>query len=128
MAYDREKRQVANTLKAAGYGATIKVEYVGGRHPTSGFPTKIESPDIYFTQVSYSNEDLANNSIAEGLVKILVASIDQNGQDIPNFAKIVSDKTGVVIFKDGTRMSIKNAQVTKADGVNPILGRLFLSS
>ena len=124
MPYDRERLQVLNSIKRAGNGEQVTVEVTSGGGMGAPQATQ-QAFTAYFAQVNYSSKDVADPTIANGLMKIIIPAINDAGAELSNFNSVLN-KSAKVVFTDGTKVGIKMAKVTQPDHKTPILARLFL--
>mgnify|MGYP000191612510 CR=1 FL=1 len=127
MLYKREALQVHNSIKMAGGSSQVEVIIPSDVDKMTGLPKgDSQSITLFFVQANYSNEDLSDSSIASGLTKILVSSLDATGQPVANFSKFLKNKKAMVKYASGSKLSIKNVKLTTPDGKTPIAARVFL--
>lgn len=127
MSYDLEKTKILNTIRRTGNSGIVKVISPSTTDPFSG----IKGPEVlvgefYFCVVSYSREDFANPSISNGFIKILVPPTTVSGDELANLKDVLEAETNIFELPDGTRFYPKHVQITRPDGVTPILARIFL--
>lgn len=124
MPYDRERLQVLNSIKRAGAGEKVSIEVTtGGSMGAPGATQQLFS--AYFAQVNYTNRELSDPSLANGLMKIIIPAIDDAGVEHPNF-KSVMQKSAKAVFANGDSISVKMVRITEPDHKTPVMARLFL--
>lgn len=129
MAYNREASQVQRAILRAGDGAEAVFKTTGGTDPITGFPDGTgRTETLNFVSVNYSREDIANPSLANGMLKILVSPLKLGGEDVEDFVSLIESKGLKVTLPDGKKFTAKYSQITRADGVTPILARVFLGA
>lgn len=125
MPFNQEQLQVLAFIKRAGnrQRGTIKTFK---SDPFSGKYVEDLSVETYFTQVSLNSSDFANQSLANGLFKLLIPAISDDKSLLMDFNKLVSNKTAKFYFPDGRALSVINTKITTSDGVTPILARFYI--
>lgn len=129
MAYDREVSQVQKAILRAGDRAEAVFKTTGGNDPITGFPDGTGRTEVLnFVAVNYSKEDIANPTLANGMLKILVSPLKMSGESVTDFTSLVESKGVKVTLPDGKEFTAKYSQITRADGVTPVLARVFLGA
>jgi len=125
MAYKREQQQMLGTVKKAGnlQKGTIKTFK---SNPMGGPAVPNYTIVNYFAQVAYNGKDYADPSLANGLFKIILPAIDDNGLVDLNIKKLPNDKSAKFVYPDGREVGVISTRITAVDGVTPILVRLYL--
>lgn len=129
MAYNRELYQIQKSIIKAGDGAELDIIINKGLDPITGFPlgTEVVST-LYFVAVNYTREDIGNPSLANGLLKIIVSPLRSTGNLLDKFTEIVERKGVKLKLPDGKEFGVRHSQITRADGVTPIMARIFLGA
>jgi hypothetical protein len=130
MVYSREVQQITNAILKAGKGMEVTLKSPPPVDPFSGRPVGegVDVP-VNTVSVSYSREDIANQSLANGLTKLLLAPL-YNGEFVEDLNKIVENKNSKVKFSDGREFYIRYSQTTSpnSDLLEPLLIRIFVGA
>lgn len=128
MNFRAEAQAVLKTIKKAGANTTVKIIVPAKKDAftgiSSGNPTELT---VYMAQVEYTDTELADSALANGLMKLVVSPL--NTEEIEpqgGFIAAVKGKGTMVEFSDSRKLAIKVARITAPDGVTPILSRLFI--
>lgn len=126
MPFAREQSQLLATIKKAGGGSKGRLQTFTS-DPFGGGGVGLDlDEEVYFAQVEYNSKDLADTTLANGLFKLIIPVIDDQGVVNNNLKKLITDKTGKFLYPDGRSVSIIRSKITSPDGVTPILLRIYL--
>lgn len=129
MAYSRELKQIQKAIIRVGDGAVAVLKTPPSRYPSEGNPAgTISSLEANFVAVNYTREDISDDSLANGLLKILITPLSSDGEDLVDFVEIIENKGTQVTLPDGKEFGIRHSQITRPDGVTPLLARIFLGA
>lgn len=129
MAYSREIKQVHDSIVRAGDGARATIITQGEYDPITGIPLGTgDSTDFYCVAVNYTREDIADPSLSNGLLKLLITPLRPDGLLDNQFEEFIEDKNNKVRLEGGKEFFIRHSQITRPDGYTPILARLFLGA
>lgn len=128
MNYRSEAQGILKTIKRAGANTQIKLIVPAAKGAFSGVSLGGDLEImLYMAQLEYTDQELADDSLANGLMKIVVSPLMEDGATFyPDFISMIRNKGARVQFNDGRKVSVKVARVTAVDGVTPILGRIYL--
>ena len=127
MPYKSEALKVLRTIKKAGNGGELTLRVPAKSDPLSGItlgPPVLHK--VFFVAVNYSREDLNDPSLANGLMKVLISPLGEDGNPIPDYLDIVENKNTSAILPDGTTFKVLHTKTTKPDGMYSIVTRAFL--
>lgn len=127
MAFSREKRQVWRTVNKAGGGEelTIRTPAIVDRFTgvQTGSPTEIT---VVCTRVRYSKNEFGNPEIPNGLMKILIPSVDKSNTPLVGLSEAINDTNSVIILADGAEIGIRYHETTQPNTTDILAVRLFL--
>jgi hypothetical protein len=128
MRFKREALSILKTIQRAGYHEKVVIIIPSKRDNFSG--VQVGAPEeipAFMAQVEYTDKELADDTLANGLMKILVSPVleDLSGY-IPSFISLIRNKGTMIRFSDGRLLSIRVSRFTAPDGVTPILSRIYL--
>ena len=129
MGYSRELKQIQKAIVRAGDGAVAVLKTPPSRYPSEGKPAGTSSVlEANFVAVNYTREDISDDSLANGLLKILITPLSSSGDSLVDFVEIIETKGTQVTLPDGKEFGIRHSQISRPDGVTPILARIFLGA
>lgn len=125
MPFEREQQQVLATIKKAGNLQKGRIKTYKA-DPMGGGTVLVLNIEIYFAQVAYNGRDFADPSLANGLFKIIVPAINDDGVNNNDLKKLITNKSAKFVYPDGREVGVINTRITMPDGVTPILVRMYL--
>jgi hypothetical protein len=125
MDYKREQQQLLGTIKKSGNSqkGTIKTFK---SNPMGGAAIPNYTIVNYFAQVAYDGKDFADPTLANGLFKVILPAINEDGLVDFHITKLPTDKSAKFVYPDGREVGIIRTKITAVDGVTPLLIRLYL--
>lgn len=109
----------------------LTIQVPSERDSFSGVSTGQDTEmDCYFVQQNTSNSTLDLNPNLVSTYTLLISPLDEAGDELVDFEKIITNKAANVIYEKGTFrekiVSIDKARLTLPDGVTPILARIVI--
>ncbi|AFK66660.1 hypothetical protein COPG_00064 [Colwellia phage 9A] len=129
MPYKKQALQIHSTIVKSGNNSKMDIVTPSKVDPISGISSGVEeSIEVNFVQTHYTSQDLGDSGIASGLTKLLISTLDPNGNEIVGFVKALQHKNAFVRYSGGggKKVSIKLSKIVMPNGVIPILARVFI--
>lgn len=128
MSYDRQAKVVTDLFIRSSGGSEATLIIPPPKDPFTGRPLgEATSQPVYAVTAKYSREDIANPSLANGLLKVLIAPLYE-GNPVPNLIDIVENKESKITLPNNKTYSIRYVTPTQPDAVTPLLVSIFVGA